>query len=81
MALKIETNLKYIGEYVAYQLCGYVKEIMPAVNKYNPERIVITGNCKHDSIDSYTPDTFLTLYILLNKEQAMLFRLSNNLDK
>ena len=64
MALKIETNLKYIGKYVAYQLCGYVKEITPIVNKY-----------------SYTPDTFLTLYILLNKEQAMLFRLSNNLDK
>mgnify|MGYP001159708039 FL=1 len=81
MALKIETNLKFIGEYVAYQVCGYVKEISQLANKYNPQKIIFTGNCKEQSIESYEPDAFLTVYILLNQEQAMLFRLSNNLDK
>jgi len=81
MALKIETNLKYIGDYVAYQICGYVKELIPLVNKYNPQKIVFIGNSKEPTLESYTPDTFLALYILLNEEQAMLFRLSNKLDK
>mgnify|MGYP003325745845 CR=1 FL=1 len=81
MALKIETNLRYIGEYVAYQLCGYVKEIQPLVDKYSPHKIILAGNSKQTNLEAYKPDTFLTLYILLDKEQAMLFRLSNNLDK
>jgi hypothetical protein len=81
MTLKIETNLKYVGEYVAYQLCGYVKDITKLANKYNPHRIIFTGNCKTRTIESYDTDEIITVYFLLNQEQAMLFRLSNNLDK
>ena len=81
MALKIETNLKYVGEYVAYQLCGYVKDIKQLANKYNPHKIIFTGNCKTQTIESYDPGAIITVYFLLNEEQAMLFRLSNNLDK
>ena len=81
MSLKIESNLKYIGEYIAYQLCGYVKEIQPIIRKYKPYKIILTGNSKETTIEEYSPEVFLIVYILLNKEQAMLFRLSNNLDK
>tara|TARA_B100000927_G_C16373871_1_gene432646 strand:+ start:196 stop:441 length:246 start_codon:yes stop_codon:yes gene_type:complete len=81
MSLKIESNLKYIGDYVAYQLCGFVKEITPVIKKYKPHKIILTGNSKETKIEEYAPDVFLTVYILLNKEQAMLFRLSNKLDK
>ena len=53
MALKIETNLKYIGEYVAYQLCGYVKEIQPLVDKYSPHKIILAGNSKQTTLEAY----------------------------
>ena len=69
MALKIETNLKYIGEYAGYRYAGYVKEIIPTVD--NTIRTNLNKNRKYDPIDPTHRYVSIMLYTWLTAEQVI----------
>lgn len=77
--IKIDKSLPYYGKQISYKVTGTLQCILQLVKKYQPQKVIFTGNSRYNKLeDCLDSSMIIQVYLLLSEEHAMLFRLSVN---
>lgn len=80
MKSKFKHGLEYIGELISFKVSGTLEDVKQIVIKYQPKRTIFVNNSKATKLED-CDSTFVEVYLLFEPKQAMLLRLSSNIDK
>jgi len=80
MKSKFKHSLEYVGNLISFKFSGTLEDVKQIVIKYQPNRTIFVKNSKAIELEE-CDTTFVEVYLLFEPEQAMLLRLSSNVDK